>query len=139
MRLEKIDLHNLTRDEAWHKAATNIAWCIDHDVDIIDIIHGKGHHSQYNFSVIKQEIRQRLKNDDNLQKLGYRVIYGESDFPIALTFDEGHTLIVALGSENNYIGGAKAQTRNQMIYSAEGKKIRKEQKNRNAEKRKRRR
>ncbi len=63
MKLEKIDLHNLSREEAWRKVEININRCIDHGVDVIDIIHGKEHHSQYNFSVIKQEVRQKLKGD----------------------------------------------------------------------------
>jgi len=132
MKLEKIDLHNLSREEAWRKVEININWCIDHGVDVIDIIHGKGHHSQYNFSVIKQEVRQKLKNDSSLRESGYRVIHGESDFPVALTFDEGHTLLVRKGAENNYIGGTKTRQKNKIIFSEEGKKIRKEQKARNA-------
>ncbi|HRX21943.1 MAG TPA: Smr/MutS family protein [Syntrophomonadaceae bacterium] len=132
MKLERIDLHNLSREEAWRKAEENITWCIEHGVDVIDIIHGKGHHSQYNFSVIKQDVRQKLKEDPYLRGSGYRVIYGESDFPVALTFDEGHTLLVRKGAENNYIGGTKTHLKNEIIFSEEGKRLRKEQKARNA-------
>jgi len=137
MKLEKIDLHNLNREEAWHKVEINLRWCIDNGVDVIDIIHGKGHHSQYSFSVIKQDVRQKLKSEASLRESGYKVIPGESSLPVALTFDEGHTLIVIKGEENNYIGSAKTQQKNQIVFSEEGKKIRKEQKTHHAEKHKR--
>lgn len=138
MKVEKIDLHNFSLEEALSKVEINLQWCINNGVDVIDIIHGKGHHSNLNFSVIKKEVRQLLKNDAHLQECGYKVIFGESSAPVALTFDEGHTLIVAKGSENNYIGGTKAQQKNRIVFSEEGKKIRKEQKARNADKRKKR-
>ncbi len=137
MKLEIIDLHNLSREEAWHKVEVNINWCIKHNVDVIDIIHGKGHHSQYNLSVIKQEVRKKLKSLPSLQESGYRVIYGESNSPVTLTFDEGHTLLIKKGLENNYIGSAKQQSKNKIIFSEEGKRIRKEQKSRRAKRKKR--
>ncbi|NLF46579.1 MAG: Smr/MutS family protein [Syntrophomonadaceae bacterium] len=137
MKLEIIDLHGLNREEAWRKVETNIKWCIDHNVDVVDIIHGKGHHSQNNFSVIKQEVRQKIKNHPSLREAGYRIINGESDLPVALTFDEGHTLLVKAGRENDYIGGARTRMKNEIIFSEEGKRMRKEQKSRHARKRKR--
>lgn len=138
MKVEKIDLHNLSLEEALRKVEINLHWCIDNGVDVIDIIHGKGHHSNFNFSVIKKEVRQILKNDMSLRESGYRVILGESNSPVALAYDEGHTLIVIKGGENNYIGGAKEQQKNRIVFSEEGKRIRKEQKSRSAAKRKRR-
>ena len=58
---------------------------------VLDINHGKGFHSSRGFSVIKQEIRKMLKDNALLKEAGYIVIPGESDLPVALTFDEGHT------------------------------------------------
>ncbi len=136
MKLEKVDLHGLSLEEALEKARDNLNWCIKNEIQVLDIIHGKGHHSSRNFSVIKKEIRKMLNEEPLLKEHGYRVIPGESDFPVSLTFDEGHTLVVIRGLEKEYIGGRKQQEKNQLIYSSEGKKQRKEQKGINAEKRK---
>ncbi len=136
MRLEKVDLHGLALEEALEKARSNLNWCIKNEVEVLDIIHGKGHHSSRSFSVVKKEIRKMLDGEPLLKQYGYRVVLGESDFPVALTFDEGHTLVVKRGLEKQYIGGKKQQEKNQRIFSGEGKKQRKEQKNLNAQKRK---
>ncbi len=135
MKLERVDLHGISLDEALEKARTNLNWCIKNGVEGLDIIHGKGHHSSRNFSVIKKEIRKYLNENTSLKEAGYRVVPGESDFPVALTFDEGHTLVVIRGLEKEYIGGKKQQEKNQQIYSSEGKRQRKEQKNLKARKR----
>lgn len=135
MKLERVDLHGLSLDEALDKARANLNWCIKNGVEVLDIIHGKGHHSSRNFSVIKKEIRKYLNENTSLKEAGYRVVPGESDFPVALTFDEGHTLVVIRGLEKEYIGGKKQQEKNQLIYSSEGKRQRKEQKNLKAQKR----
>ncbi|KUG03027.1 hypothetical protein ASZ90_019570 [hydrocarbon metagenome] len=135
MKLEKVDLHGLSLDEALEKARGNLNWCIKNEVEVLDIIHGKGHHSSRNFSVIKKEIRKMLNEEPALKESGYRVVPGESDLPVALTFDEGHTLVVMRGLEKEHLGGKKQQEKNQRIYSNEGKKQRKEQKGINAEKR----
>ncbi len=135
MKLEKVDLHGLSLEEAREKARTNLNWCIKNEVEVLDIIHGKGHHSSRNFSVIKQEIRKMLNEDPVLKASGYRVVPGESELPVALAFDEGHTLVVIRGREKEYLGGRKQQEKNQQIYSTEGRKQRKEQKTLNARKR----
>lgn len=134
MKIETIDLHNLNLEEALRKVEMNLQWCIDHNVDVIDIIHGKGRHSQQNFSVIKQEVRRKLKNESRWGEQGYKIIPGESNYPVALTFDEGHTLIVYRGKESDYIGGAKTRQKNKIVYSEEGKKMRKNFKKQNAHK-----
>ncbi|NLB87667.1 MAG: hypothetical protein GX790_00325 [Syntrophomonadaceae bacterium] len=54
---------------------------------------------------------------------------------MALTFDEGHTLVVQKGYEKQYIGGKKQIEKNFRIYSEEGKKNRKMAKKMRAEKR----
>jgi hypothetical protein len=135
VRLERVDLHGLSLDEAMEKARINLNWCISNGVEVLDIIHGKGHHSNRNFSVIKKEIRKYLNENAALKEAGYRVVPGESDFPVALTFDEGHTLVVLRGREKEYIGGKKQQEKNRLIYSNEGRRQRKEEKSFKAQKR----
>ena len=135
MKLERVDLHGLSLDEAMEKARINLNWCISNGVEVLDIIHGKGYHSNRNFSVIKKEIRKYLNENFVLKEAGYRVIPGESDFPVALTFDEGHTLVVLRGREKEYIGGKKQREKNRLIYSNEGRRQRKEEKNFKARKR----
>ena len=128
MKVEVLNLHGLNLNEAREKTLQNIDWAIKHGVDVLVINHGKGHHSSSGFSVIKTEIRKILKEDNSLRENGYRVIYGESDLPIALTYNEGNTLIVARGMESYYIGGRVQQEKNQRIFSEEGKRDRKAQK-----------
>ncbi len=135
MKIEKIDLHGLSLEEAMEKARGNLNWCIKNEVDVLDIIHGKGHHSSRNFSVIKKEVRKMVGDLPEVQENGYKIVPGESDLPIALTFDDGHTLLVKRGLEKQFVGGKKQQEKNQRIFSNEGKKQRKEQKGINAQKR----
>lgn len=135
MKVESLNLHGISLDEAIHKTEINLKWCIKNNVQVLDINHGKGFHSSRGFSVIKQEIRKMLKDNALLKEAGYIVIPGESDLPVALTFDEGHTLVVQKGCEKQYIGGKKQIEKNIHIYSEEGKKSRKMAKKIRAEKR----
>ncbi|MGB4702661.1 MAG: hypothetical protein GXX02_05785 [Syntrophomonadaceae bacterium] len=137
MKVETVDLHNLNLSEALAKAEKNLLWSMEHQVDVIDFIHGKGLHSERRFSVIKQELRRYLKNNALLKDSGYRVVPGESDLPIALGFDEGHTLVVARGLENEYLGGRRQQEKNQLLFTKEGRQARKNAKAIMAAKRKR--
>lgn len=133
MKIQSVNLHGLGVEEALEAAVKNLDYCLKHGVDVIDLNHGKGYHSSRNFSVIKQEIRKMLKNYP-LRDYGYRVIYGESDWPVALTYDEGHTLVVAQGKEKEYIGGRIQQEKNHLVFSDEGKKKRKQDKKQRASK-----
>lgn len=135
MKIETVDLHGLSISEALEKVEKNLNWCIKNGVVVLDINHGKGYHSSRNFSVVKKEVRKMLKENDFLRENSYIVIYGESDLPVALTFDEGHTLVVAKGFENKYIGGQKKVEKNLAVFSKEGMKKRKAQKRINAQKR----
>jgi len=128
MKVENLDLHGMALEEALEKTHNNLHWCLEHGVDVLDINHGKGYHSDRNFSVIKQEIRRWLKSEAMLAECGYIVVYGESNLPIALGFDEGHTLVVNRGRERDYIGGEKQRSRNELLFSPEGKKQRRAQK-----------
>lgn len=134
--METLDLHGLGLNEALEKTRNSLQWCLDHEVDILDINHGKGHHSERNFSVIKTEVRKLLKTLPEIKAAGYKVVYGESDFPVCLTFDAGHTLVVAKGLEQQYLGGKKVQEKNRQIYSDEARRHRKAAKERNARQRK---
>ena len=125
MKIEDIDLHGLNWEEAKQKLETNVKWCARHEVDVLDINHGKGRHSQHGIGIIKAELRKLLKSGELLSEYGYIMIRGESDLPIALTYDEGHTLLVKPGIENEYTGGRKQQEHNQQVYSAEAKAVRK--------------
>jgi len=137
MKIETVDLHNTGLNEAIAKAEKNLLWCIEHDVAVIDFIHGKGLHSERRFSVIKQELRRYLKDNTLLKEAGYRIVPGESDLPIALGYDEGHTLVVKRGLEKEYLGGQRQQQKNQLLFSEQGRQMRKNAKALNAAKRKR--
>ncbi len=137
MKIETVDLHNLSLSDALAKAEKNLIWSIEHQVQVIDFIHGKGLHSDRRFSVIKQELRRYLKNSDLLKDSGYRIVPGESDLPIALSFDEGHTLVVKRGLEKEYLGGQRQQQKNQLLFSQQGRQVRKNAKAINSAKRKR--
>jgi hypothetical protein len=128
VKVEILDLHGFNINESREKTLQNIAWALKHGVDVLVINHGKGHHSKAGLSVIKTEIRKLLREDLSLKENGYRVVYGESDLPIALTYNEGNTLIVARGLESQYIGGQVQKDKNQRIYSEDGIWDRKAQK-----------
>jgi len=137
MRIEEINLHGLSLAEAMEKANKNISWALQHNIDVLVFNHGKGHHSQRNFSVIKKEIRKMLKENDSLRENGYIVIYGESDWPIALTYDEGHTLLAVRGLEKEMIGGRVRQQKSRQVFSEDARQERKAGKKLRAEKRSR--
>jgi len=128
MRIETLDLHGLSVEEALSKTRQSLFWCLEHRVEVLDINHGKGHHSQRNFSVLKKEIRKMLRDEKALGEYGYRVIAGEAKFPVALTFDEGHTLVVARGTEHDYLGDNKQRKKNLELYSEEARQVRKQKK-----------
>ena len=128
MKVENLNLHGLNLQEAKEKTRQNVAWLFQHGVDLLVINHGKGLHSSNNFAVLKSEIRKFLKEELLLNNAEYLVIYGESDLPIALTYNEGNTLIVARGLETQWLGGKTQQEKNQRVFSEDGKKARKNSK-----------
>lgn len=137
MRIENVNLHNLNISEALEKARKNISWCIGHGVPVIVLNHGRGLHSGRGFSVIKLELRKYLQDLPELASAGYKIVYGESDLPIALTFNEGNTLLVQKDLLHAYIGGAAVQEKNRRIFSPEGRQERKTQKRQRAGKHRR--
>ena len=136
MKMETVELHGLDLVSAMEKAEKNLNWCLTHGVEVIVFNHGKGHHSANGLSVIKQELRRRLKGHPLVEEYGYRVLYGENDLPLTLTFNEGQTLVAAPGCADEYIGGRSQQEKNRLIYSEEGRRVRKQAKRDHARKRK---
>ncbi len=125
MKKETLNLHGLSLEEALAKIKHSLDWGVDNDLKLLIIIHGKGHHSSRNFSVLKQEIRKYLKNEPLLKENGYILVLGESNQPIALTFDDGISLVVKKGFETSFLGDTSQQQRHQAIFSEEGKLNRK--------------
>ena len=132
VKIETLDLHGLNAAEAREKTSKNLRWAIDHGVDVLVINHGKGHHSS-GFAVLKSEIRKMLKDDPSIRENGYLIVFGESDQPVALTYNEGNTLIVARGMESQLTGGKAQQERNQRIFSEDSRRERKSGKRRRGE------
>ena len=107
MRIETLDLHGLSSEEAWGKTEKQITWVISHQVPVLVLIHGKGHHNPNRVAVIKQLLRKQLKTHELITSNGYMVIYGESNVPIASAYDEGSTLIVLREYMHTSTGGKK--------------------------------
>lgn len=128
MKSEILDLHGCNRREALDKLRSSLAWCLDHGVAVLVVNHGRGLHSEHGLSVVKQELRRALKEDPQLSGMireqGYRVVYGESEWPVALAYNEGQTLIVAKGLESEPMGSSRQHEKNQRIYSDEGREQR---------------
>jgi hypothetical protein len=129
LKVEVLNLHGHNLQEARLKIDQNLDWLIKKGIDVLVINHGKGYHSNNNVAVLKSETRKLLKANSLLASSGYSVIYGESDVPVALSYDEGHTLVVAKGLEHQYIGGKAQQEKNLHIFSEDGKAARKSGKN----------
>lgn len=129
VKIETLDLHGLNAAEAREKTNKNLRWAIDHGVDVLVINHGKGHHSS-GFAVLKSEIRKMLKEDPSIRENGYLIVFGESDQPVALSYNEANTLVVARGMESQFIGGRAQQERNQRIFSDDSRQERKSHKRR---------
>lgn len=129
VKIETLDLHGLNAAEAREKTNKNLRWAIDHGVDVLVINHGKGHHSS-GFAVLKSEIRKMLKEDPSIRENGYLIVFGESDQPVALSYNEANTLVVARGMESQFIGGRAQQERNQRIFSEDSRQERKSHKRR---------
>ncbi|MGE5397316.1 MAG: Smr/MutS family protein [Chitinophagales bacterium] len=124
--MEILDLHGISLENAISKVEEQMEWCLAHGIEILVINHGKGYHSSRNFSVIKQEVRRYLNDKKSyLSQAGYRVIFGEANYPVTLEFDEGHTLIVRKGLESDYLGSKQRIEKNQIVFSEEGRKFRK--------------
>ena len=61
MKIETVDLHNLSLSDALAKAEKNLIWSIEHQVQVIDFIHGKGLHSDRDFRLLNKNCAAILK------------------------------------------------------------------------------
>ncbi len=142
MKVEQLDLHGFSLTEAMNKFRNSLEWCVKNQTAALVINHGKGFHSERGLSVIKQELRRILKEDPAttslLKEHGYKVIFGESDYPVALSFNAGQTLIVIRGMEKEHLGGTRQQEKHQQIFSDEGQQKRRAEKKSRQQKDKRR-
>ena len=67
----RIDLHGLTRDEAWNRLTAFVNDCIRHGLKKILIIHGKGNHSHGSDPVLGQMVRTFIEQNKNLGSSGH--------------------------------------------------------------------
>lgn len=66
-----LDLHGLTRDEAWDRLSAFVADCKKRGLKKILIIHGKGNHSSGSDPVLGPMVRTFIEQDDRLGTSGH--------------------------------------------------------------------
>ena len=72
MRAEaKIDLHGLTRDEAWERLESFVAECLGRGLKKILIVHGKGNHSHGSDPVLGPMVRLFIEQNAHLGTSGH--------------------------------------------------------------------
>ena len=137
MNLDQIDLHGKSLKEAFDTMEKCLRWIIDRDEIGAVFIHGKGNHSN-RIAVLKQEVRRFLFENEELIENDYLVIKGEDEYRITETFNEGVVVVIKRGYENEPIGGGKKQEeKRQIVFSEEGRELRKQgKKNRSLRKKK---
>lgn len=67
----RIDLHGLTRDEAWEKLESFVNDCIRKGLKKIEIVHGKGIHSHGSDSVLGPMVRTFIEQNKHLGTSGH--------------------------------------------------------------------
>lgn len=67
----RIDLHGLTRDEAWEKLKSFVAQCANRNLKKIIIIHGKGNHSHGTDPVLGPLVKTFIEQHPNLGASGH--------------------------------------------------------------------
>lgn len=93
MRPEAIlDLHGLTRDEAWGRMDAFVTDCTRRGLRKIMVIHGKGNHSHDSDPVLGLMVRQFIEQDARL---------GRSGHPDRYNGGSGATWILIKGSEHS--------------------------------------
>jgi len=128
MNLDQIDLHGKSLKEAFDTIEKCLRWIIDRDEIGAVFIHGKGNHSN-RIAVLKQEVRRFLFENEELIENDYLVIKGEDEYRITETFNEGVVVVIKRGYENEPIGGGKKQEeKRQIVFSEEGRELRKHRK-----------
>ncbi len=67
----RIDLHGLTRDEAWAKLTSFVNTCVSRGMKKILIVHGKGNHSHGSDPVLGPLVRTFIEQNQNLGTSGH--------------------------------------------------------------------
>ena len=67
----KIDLHGLTREEAWSRLDGFIRECSRRNIKKVLIVHGKGNHCENQVSVLSSMVRTFIEVDDRLGTSGH--------------------------------------------------------------------
>ena len=67
----RIDLHGLTRDEAWSRLNSFVSDCIRRGLKKILIIHGKGNHSNGSDPVLGPMVKTFIEQNKNLGSSGH--------------------------------------------------------------------
>lgn len=67
----RIDLHGLTRDEAWQKLTSFVNDAVRHGLKKILIIHGKGNHSHGSDPVLGPMVKTFIEQNKNLGSSGH--------------------------------------------------------------------
>ena len=67
----RIDLHGLTRDEAWTKLEAFVEDCLRQGFKKIEIVHGKGIHSHGSDPVLGQMVRSFIEQNKHLGVSGH--------------------------------------------------------------------
>ncbi len=65
-----IDLHGLTREEAWTRLCAFITECVRRGLSKVLIIHGKGNHSE-DEPVLRQAVRSFIESDKRCGQFGF--------------------------------------------------------------------
>ena len=67
----RIDLHGLTRDEAWNRLSSFVNDCVRRGLKKILIIHGKGNHSHGSDPVLGAMVKTFIEQNKNLGSSGH--------------------------------------------------------------------
>lgn len=67
----RIDLHGLTRDEAWSRLENFVQDCLRRGLKKIEIVHGKGIHSHGSDPVLGQMVRTFIEQNKHLGTSGH--------------------------------------------------------------------
>lgn len=67
----RIDLHGLTRDEAWRKLEDFVEMCLERNYKKIMIIHGKGNHINGSDSVLGHTVKLFIEQNSHLGASGH--------------------------------------------------------------------
>lgn len=67
----RIDLHGLTRDDAWSRLESFVADCVSRGLRKILIVHGKGNHSRGSDPVLGRLVRTFIERHERLGSSGH--------------------------------------------------------------------